>query len=83
MSTAELGTPENPYTHDDAGADRRFKWCRCHDCKRVAVCLPDDDFYVKDDGDPLRCESCYWQHRANLGHDVPASVVIVPKGRPA
>ena len=65
-------TPENPFTHDGI-EDRRHKWCQCLDCKRVAVCLPADDFYVKNDGDPLRCEDCYWSHRANLGHPVPGA----------
>lgn len=72
----KLGSEQNPFTHD-TGADRRRKWCRCAECGVVALCTPDHDFFIKDDGDPLRCESpCFWKYQARLGRPVPMSDMI-------
>jgi hypothetical protein len=59
---ANLGTEENPFTHQLVdGYERREKWCKCGNCGYLAVCLPNNDFY---EGllpnKQLYCGGCMW-----------------------
>lgn len=53
---AQLGTRENPITHD--GPDRRWKFCKCANCSRIEQCTPMLDFYSQKDRDALWCQRC-------------------------
>lgn len=59
------GTKADPITVENAQIDRRFKWCRCSACDRVAMCTPEMDFwypctYGSGEGKArLLCDPCH------------------------
>jgi hypothetical protein len=44
-----------------------YQMCQCHQCGIVARCTPRFDFYAKNVGDPLQCESCFREECAAQG----------------
>lgn len=75
------GDPDDPFTHDVAGENRCYKWCRCSKCECISVCTPSFDFYGPDvppRGGPLECEQCL---RSDL-HDRGVRTDALPPMRP-
>lgn len=51
------GTESDPLTQGFHG-ERGWKWCRCVNCKTVARCTPDNDFFYFRGRDGLYCFKC-------------------------
>jgi len=51
------------------GIDRQYKLCVCSKCDYVAMCTPDNDFYVRsgDPGGPLFCRTCIYEVARRAG----------------
>lgn len=60
------GTKAEPITVADCPIDRRYKWCRCSGCGRVAICTPEMDYWfpcrTEDGTAQLLCEPCHDSH---------------------
>lgn len=60
---AELGSRENPFTHDTRNMG--YRWCKCSACGETHRCVPSFDFYITGaqmdgtTGLPLTCERCF------------------------
>jgi hypothetical protein len=59
----ELGTKDNPYlvARENWPGLPYGAWCRCGECGNLGRSTLGFDFYAKEPGDKLQCETCMWR----------------------
>jgi hypothetical protein len=68
-SKSELGSPDNPFTHEvDPRISRKNKHCQCQFCGHIGVCSGSSDYYsgrIIAGKQPLACKGCMLQGKVS------------------
>lgn len=60
-NTEPDGSHGRPFTSLPADpTSNQYKHCKCCACGTIAVCTPEFDFYAGGQGQPFKCERCYF-----------------------